>query len=77
MISTFLLVTQFFLLLTEVAGYLSNFDPDGNVMPFFGSNQGLPEAAISCPWLSKYTADVHEVVDVCVSGVHELVHMCN
>lgn len=44
--------------LTEVAGYLSNFDPDGNVRPFFGCNQGLLAVAILCPWLSKYTAGV-------------------
>lgn len=64
--------------MTEVAGFLSNFDPDGNVMPFFGSNQGLPEAAISCPWLYKYTAGAYEVValSMCVFGVQELVYMC-
>lgn len=61
--------------LTEVAAYLSNFDPDGNVRPFFGSNQGLPAVAILRPWLSKYTAGVWRGCD-CVCVFMLFVCMC-
>lgn len=44
--------------LTEVAGYPSNFDPDGNVRLFLASTRDSQQWPSSTPWLSKYTAGV-------------------